>query len=89
MVTAAYGQYMIEREVGLPFWKTIRDEVRRRIADGEYGTSTLIVELRLAEEFGTTRITVRKAMNALREEGLIATEIGIGSRVIAKPSEEK
>ncbi|WP_442945788.1 GntR family transcriptional regulator [Nonomuraea sp. LPB2021202275-12-8] len=74
--------------MGVPFWKTIRDEVRRRIATGEYGPTTLIVESRLADEFATTRITVRKAMASLREEGLIATEVGVGSRVIASASEE-
>lgn len=79
---------MIDRQVGVPFWKTIRDEVRRRIATGEYGPTTLIVESRLADEFATTRITVRKAMASLREEGLIATEVGVGSRVIASASEE-
>ena len=84
----AYGQIVIERQVGVPFWKTIRDELQRRIAEGVYGPDTLIVESRLAEEFGTTRITVRKAMTALRKEGLIATEVGIGSRVIISSSEE-
>ncbi|MFI6496009.1 GntR family transcriptional regulator [Nonomuraea typhae] len=73
---------MIERQVGIPFWKTIRDELQRRIETGEYGPDTLIVELRLAEEFGTSRITVRKAMEWLRENGYIATEVGVGSRVI-------
>lgn len=78
---------MIERQVGIPYWKTIRDELQRRIDEGEYGPHTLIVELRLAEEFGTSRITVRKAMEWLREHEYIATEVGIGSRVIKRQKE--
>ena len=74
---------MIERKVGVPFWKVIRDELKRRIDAGVYTEDTLIVEIRLAEEFETTRITVRKALRALRDEGLIETEVGIGSRIIS------
>lgn len=86
-MSPAYGRIVLDRQVGVPFWKTIANELRRRIKVGMYGPETLIVESRLAVEFGTTRITVRKAMSALRDEGLIATEVGVGSRVISMPSE--
>lgn len=45
----------------------------------------LISEVRLEEEFGVARTTVRKATAALREEGLITTTPGMGSFVAAFP----
>lgn len=72
----------MDRPVGIPWWHHIRDVVRKRIEDGVYGRDFLIVEMRLADEFETTRTTVRKALKELREAGLIATSPGIGTRVI-------
>jgi DNA-binding GntR family transcriptional regulator len=41
----------------------------------------LISEVKLEQEFGVARETVRKATAALREEGLIVTTRGMGSFV--------
>ncbi|MEU7224978.1 GntR family transcriptional regulator [Streptomyces chrestomyceticus] len=57
------------------------DEVRSRITSGEYPPRHLISEVKLEQEFGVARVTVRKVTAALREEGLITTTPGMGSFV--------
>lgn len=64
-----------------PKWAQIADVLRERITTGEYAPRTLISEVRLEQEFGVARITVRKATAALREDGLIITTPGMGSFV--------
>ncbi|GAA2214422.1 GntR family transcriptional regulator [Nonomuraea monospora] len=62
-------------------WEQIANLVAERIADGTYPALTLISEVKLQEEFDVARVTVRKAMEALRERGLITTKPGKGSIV--------
>ncbi|WP_372446314.1 GntR family transcriptional regulator [Streptomyces chrestomyceticus] len=62
-------------------WEKIADEVRSRITSGEYPPRHLISEVKLEQEFGVARVTVRKVTAALREEGLITTTPGMGSFV--------
>lgn len=64
-----------------PRWKQIADHLRQLIADGTIGPDMLLVEGRLAQIYGVARMTVRKALRALREEGLVETEQGMGSSV--------
>ncbi|MCX4665224.1 GntR family transcriptional regulator [Streptomyces sp. NBC_01381] len=72
---------MFEFNPTRPKWEQIAEEVRRRIADGEYPVHGLISEVKLEQEFGVSRVTVRKATAALRAEGLIVTTPGMGSFV--------
>ncbi|MEV5873694.1 GntR family transcriptional regulator [Streptomyces sp. NPDC052101] len=72
---------MIEFDPTRPKWVQIADVLRERITTGEYAPRTLISEVRLEQEFGVARITVRKATAALREDGLIITTPGMGSFV--------
>ncbi|MFF4532668.1 GntR family transcriptional regulator [Streptomyces sp. NPDC001407] len=71
-----------------PKWTQIAAVIRERIASGEYPVNHLISEMRLEQEFGVARVTVRKVTAALREEGLIITTHGMGSFVAAKPSQK-
>lgn len=70
-----------------PKWVQIADEIRKRIEAGDLPPRTLISEVRLEEEFGVARTTVRKATAALREKGLITTTPGMGSFVAFAPDE--
>ncbi|GAA3143373.1 GntR family transcriptional regulator [Planomonospora alba] len=72
---------MIEWDPRLYKWEQIANVVAERIKDGTYPPLTLISEVKLQEEFDVARVTVRKAMEALREQGLITTKPGKGSIV--------
>ncbi|MDP9870361.1 MULTISPECIES: GntR family transcriptional regulator [Streptosporangium] len=74
---------MVEFSATKPKWKQIAGILRERIRTGEYGPDTLIVELQLAQEFEVARQTIRKAITKLRDEGLLETEVGVGSSVRA------
>ncbi|MEV6730037.1 GntR family transcriptional regulator [Streptomyces sp. NPDC051364] len=67
-----------------PKWVQIADVIRTRIASGEYAPLHQLSEVQMEREFGVTRVTVRKATAALREEGLITTTPGIGSFVAGR-----
>ncbi|MEV8016821.1 GntR family transcriptional regulator [Streptomyces sp. NPDC086554] len=75
---------MFEFNPTRPKWEQIAEEIRRRIADGTYPVHGLISEVKLEQEFGVSRVTVRKATAALRAEGLIVTTRGMGSFVADK-----
>ncbi|MER6843189.1 GntR family transcriptional regulator [Streptomyces platensis] len=70
-----------------PKWTQIADVIRGRIADGTYPPRQLISEVRMEQEFGVARVTIRKVTAALREEGLIVTTPGMGSFVTQRRSE--
>lgn len=76
-----YGHAVIEFDPTQPKWQQIADLLRARIASGEYPHQHLISEVQLERELGVNRKTVRKAMDALRSEGLITTTPGMGSFV--------
>ncbi len=71
---------MISIDRGPPPWRQITEDLRHRIQAGEW-TGRLPSEKTLAQEYGVAVNTVRKAMAALREEGLIQTDKGWGSYV--------
>ncbi|MFJ9708591.1 GntR family transcriptional regulator [Streptomyces sp. NPDC101234] len=75
---------MFEFDPTRPKWQQIAEVVRERIANGEYPVRGLISEVKLEQEFGVSRVTVRKATAALRGEGLITTTPGMGS-FVAEP----
>ncbi|WUP34655.1 GntR family transcriptional regulator [Streptomyces europaeiscabiei] len=77
---------MMQFDPTRPKWVQIADVLRTRIASGEYPPRTMISEVRLEQEFGVARTTVRKVTAALRADGLITTTPGMGSFVAEKPS---
>lgn len=68
-----------------PKWEQIAEIIQDRIARGVYRPRMLILEVRLAEEFGVARLTVRKAIHDLRDRGVLVTARGIGSSVPPEP----
>ncbi|MFC5668250.1 GntR family transcriptional regulator [Kitasatospora misakiensis] len=64
-----------------PKWRQIRDAIARKIENGEYPPGYLISAVQLERDFGVARATVQKVTSALREDGLIRTETGMGSFV--------
>ncbi|WP_239089436.1 GntR family transcriptional regulator [Sphaerimonospora thailandensis] len=71
----------MEFEPDRPRWQQIADILRTRIKDGTYPTKYLVSEIRLVQEFGVARDTVRKSIRQLREEGLLYTVPALGSFV--------
>jgi len=55
-------------------WQQVADEIRRRIETGVYRPGMPIpAERRIAEELGVSVNTIRRAVGALREDGVLET----------------
>src|SRR5699024_10097274 len=69
-------------------WTTVADRIRRQIERGELQPGAQITpEAELAEELELSRATVRRALQALTEEGLITGGKGkLGRRVRERPT---
>ncbi|MFC8583443.1 GntR family transcriptional regulator [Streptomyces sp. NPDC057217] len=73
---------MIEFAPDQPRWRQVADVIRQRIEDGTYPPRTRVPSvLGLQAEFGIAAATGQKVHRALRDEGLIYTEPGLGSFV--------
>lgn len=63
--------------------------LRDDISSGGHAPGSLLPgEQRLAERFGVSRVTIRRALDALDEDGLIERRAGSGTRVVDTPSSE-
>ena len=68
----------VDRASDLPFWAQVRDDLARRIEDGEFtgpSASAFPGEMALSAEYGVSRQTVRQAVGRLRADGTL-----VGSR---------
>lgn len=65
-------------------YQEIADELRQR-ARREPAGSVLPSEAEMSNEFGASRVTVRRALELVREEGLIAARQGFGWFVATEP----
>jgi len=65
----------LRRAAGTTLWQQLRADLQRRLAEGEF-TETFPGELELRDEYGVSRHTVREALRALREEGLVTAHRG-------------
>ena len=70
---------MKEKNDNLPLYLQLREEVRRKIENGEYVPGTAIPsEKQLADAHGMHRLSVRNALKALIREGLLKSMQGKG-----------
>ena len=65
-------------------YQEIADELRSRAVAAPTG-SVLPSESELSEEFGASRVTIRRALDLVREQGLIAARQGFGWYVAGEP----
>ncbi|MFK7918729.1 MAG: GntR family transcriptional regulator [Ilumatobacter sp.] len=65
-------------------YQEIADELRVRLADASVGT-VLASESEMSQEFGASRVTIRRALELIREEGIIAARQGFGWYVAGEP----
>lgn len=63
-------------------YKKVKNEICKQIFEGVYQDGDLIPpERKLAEEFGVSRVTMRKALKLLEEEQIISRMQGSGTRI--------
>ncbi len=72
---------IINRDSPDPPWVQLAAILRERIRSGEI-TNRLPGERALQQEFGLAPVTIRKAIHALRDEGLVRTTPGWGTYVV-------
>lgn len=71
-----------------PIWKSISDTLTGEIGTGRYRPGDkLPTEAELAQRFGVNRHTVRRALGAMAEGGLVHARRGAGVYVTAKPTD--
>ena len=75
----------LDPESGRPLYMQLADIIAAKIASGEYQPDRVVPpSARLAQEYGIAVMTARRAMQELRERGLIYTVSGKGSYVMPK-----
>ncbi|NMH96186.1 GntR family transcriptional regulator [Pseudonocardia acidicola] len=70
----------LDRRSPLPLWAQLQADLQERLTAGEFDAE-FPGELALVEAYGVSRYTVRSALRALREEGLVVAERGRAPRV--------
>lgn len=74
--------FPIDRRSGISAWKQIADQISRSIMSGEYDETGMVPpETVLAERFGVNRHTVRNAIAALAEGGILRRVQGRGTLI--------
>lgn len=74
---------MIDLQDNRSKWSQIAEILAARIEDGTYPPGTKIPTImEIMAEFAVTNRTAQKVVKALREQGLIRTESGMGSFVV-------
>ncbi|QEE45672.1 phosphonate metabolism transcriptional regulator PhnF [Rhizobium sp. WL3] len=72
----------MQRQKGVALWRQISDRIRANILAGLYdGTGMVPAETALAQEFGVNRHTVRAALAALQQEGIVRAAQGRGTMI--------
>ena len=69
-------------------YQEIADELRQRVRSASAG-SVLPSESELSTEFAASRVTVRRALETVRDEGLIAARQGFGWFVATEPVRQR
>ena len=73
---------MLKRGSGVALWRQIAQEIETRIREGEFAPGQqLPTEMELTRRFDVNRHTVRRALAALTEDGIVRAEQGRGTFV--------
>jgi GntR family transcriptional regulator len=72
----------IDREGPTPPYRQVAEILRERIESGKIPPGRRIPSLvELEDEFGVARDTLRKAVQVLKDDGLVSTVVGMGTFV--------
>lgn len=75
----------LKRDAQIPLYQQMANEIKAQIASGELRQNEqLMTEMELSQEFGVSRITVRKALELLVEEDILSKRQGVGAFVTGK-----
>lgn len=70
-------------------YRLIADELRERVRSGRYAAGRLLPsEAELGSEFGASRVTVRRALEVLRDESVVDARQGFGWFVAQDPLQQ-
>lgn len=76
----------IDRSIDRALFRQIADHLRQAITAGTYGTQgALPSEKALSAHFGVARMTIRQALQVLRDEGIVQAQQGRGVFVHTRP----
>ena len=78
----------VDPELPEPLYQQVAAILRERIASGELAARIPSLKT-IAETYGVSHVTAEKAMNLLRDEGLIVVVIGRGAYVARPRPREK
>lgn len=71
-----------------PIWRQVTDILRDKITSGEIGPRQKLPSIhRLMQDYGIADQTAQKAVQALKDEGLVRSVLGKGTFVI--PADER
>lgn len=70
-VGAVDGDGAVRGASGQPLRDSVRERIRRGIADGRWTAGARLVERDLADEFDVSRVPVREALQMLEREGFV------------------
>jgi GntR family transcriptional regulator len=74
---------------GIPRWVQVYEDIKIKIETGELAPGDQVPSvLRLQQIYGIATATGQKVHRALRKDGLIRTEPGMGSFVVHPPKTE-
>ena len=83
--TYGHGAKSAAEPAGVTLWRRVADGLESGIGDGTYPIhSRLPGEVEIADRFGVNRHTVRRAIAALAERGMVRAERGSGTYVQAR-----
>ncbi|MEV6737853.1 GntR family transcriptional regulator [Streptomyces sp. NPDC051104] len=69
-----------------PIWRQIAAVIVARIEDGTYPAGSRVPSVvEISTEFDVAASTAQKVLGYLKREGLVRTEVGLGSFVEPKP----
>jgi GntR family transcriptional regulator len=76
---------MLDRKHSAPLYEQLKNEIQKKIKDGELKPDDQIPsERELVEQYHVSRITVRQAINLAEKEGLVKRVHGVGT-FVAQP----
>lgn len=87
LATPVYRDHVteIDHDAGTPVWQQLADILRGQISRGEIRPGKLLPSIRtLMQTYGVSDGTVKRAIAALRDEGLVKSVTGRGTYVAGR-----